>query len=1381
MAGEAKKVKRRKSLGLLFGSTGLLGSDGPLTSTTAASRPKSHGHTQSSPDNLLHCYNVDQDGQGENIIRRRRPSRPRSSGSLLAIMGVRSRSGSFSELQMRKMGSNRNRVSSNSFFFNDGPAMEGGSNVWHADNVPGLRARSKSLHKSKRNSMFGSFRSLGASMDDDRGPTRAHSKESSGEEDDLFFGFGNGISNRLSLGTKVLHHGEVQTSAPMWRKKTQYLVLTETHLVRFKSRSKAAETFPAIPAQWSRNTTSALTSNRLSVVSLASLQDGPVPGSGETGGGIALNRILAVHKLDDGRPFFSVEVCYMEERSSKTSSLQIQFTDPLDAELWRSGIRHAATEARVVDPLPVEPDSVEYISRTLDQERDYDPYSMSMHRAVRRLPMKPGGRSSIDENIKLASTPCYVVVGVHKIHILPISKSSNRTSMVSLNELETGQSYGILSLTALHMQRGDDGIQLIFRLPFKPSTHIQLSSAFSAEIALHIRQRAEYLRPQWIQQPYTFNVPRWLEEQVLPLPLKSEEDDGCFDRTLTAYCAAYDIDASNIRYSIHYSCEDAPCFQLLPPAGSKDGKGYSVLELLAVMKALRYNESFRTLSFGDVNLDVLQTLYDPYGFDYDAMRTRSNVPLDIPGQEQMSVLTQEIRALALKSKELRRMNFAFCLTRIPTMEKGEVDPGCGIPEAIFPLCRRRLTKVDWVVLNGIKLGDSDLDYLIDAASQKMSQLRALEISHCGISIHDLDLILSTMTSQESTLEAINISGVQGRLSAELFQQQIGYFAHIRKINLSHISRNTGPEPLIAPETLLNWELEEFSLSHTVVNGKTVDSIAAYLASGKSSKLRELRLDQCGLTGRDVATFLYFMVHDDGQPRNIHLHVSENRLHVDYSLLFDSIAQNKTPTHLTMRMMDFQKEDHFRQLLEAVRKNKSLKHLDISKASLPYDAGPETCKALQMMFEENTTMEELDISGEYAHLDVARFGIGLNLALTGLKKNNTLKVLRIEHQKLGLQGANTLASVLEENNSLLEVYCENNEINLQSFTVLVNGLQRNKTLLHLPCMARDREQSMEKVRREIEAVNKESKAKNANTSTAGSIRRTIQAAVGSTSATGTKLTKPNKTRQSTSHLALSPSPSSAAATSKFTDPEVQAILESLGQKWDLEVERLQRYLYRNYNLAHGITQRVDENGSVVDNCEAHSDSRPGTAASLATFLEQLSFETNQDRPFLNVGTEAQVEGSGGEMMRIMLPRPAPFQSQLSDISSLPSPEPKPAESSSYILPSSTDLDRTITDPTLSAPTPAHPRPMATRSQTGTSFLSGISSSASVNTSNASATGIHNAGGNSKVTSASSSLRSILSSRTPAEKLLAQKKKENRVTVTFAHAPRLELNLPSLDLS
>jgi hypothetical protein len=721
----------------------------------------------------------------------------------------------------------------------------------------------------------------------------------------------------------------------------------------------------------------------------------------------------------------------------------------------------------------------------------------------------------------------------------------------------------------------------------RKSFNVFLASVHSVEVACWIRQHTEFLRPLWTRQPYEFVVPRELQNDENFPPVALDEDYGCFDRTLVAYSASYDIDTSNIRYTVDLDCEDAPCFRLLRPASPKNPR-YSALELIAVMRALRYNESFQSISFRGINLDALQGLRDVHGVDADVHLDRAGSFVHIPGQANLTVLSQEVRALALKSKWLRRLDFSYCLTRTPTLDKGSRDPGCGIPEAIFPVCRRELTSVDWVVLNGIRLGESDLDYLVDAASQGRSHLRALEVGDCGLSVHDLDLILSTFVAQESSLEAINISGVQGRLNPDVLQQYIGYFGQIRKINLSRISRTSGTEPLITAEMLFNWKLEELILSRTAVNRETVDSIATYLASDRSQNLRMIRLDQCGLSGEDVAMFMHSMSTGPDSPRSLHLHVNENRLDNGCSFLFDAIAKNMTPSHLSMQMIDFKKEEHFRELVDALRKNRTLRYLDISKASLPYDAGPETCRMLQLMFEENETLEALDISGENAHLDVARFGIGLNLALTGLKKNTSLKVLRIEHQKLGLQGANTLASVLEENESLREVHCENNDINLQSFTVLVNGLQCNRTLLSLSCMDRDRVMSLDKVRREVDNVRLDASA--VQSSTANSIRRSLHVAMG---------VRPSAASNKLSKIPPANVTASPQGTSQFATQNVNLILQSLQRRWDSEVARLRRYLLRNYNVAHGI---VD-----TDADDAASDGRPATAASLGTMLENLKFE------------------------------------------------------------------------------------------------------------------------------------------------------------------------------
>lgn len=1044
------------------------------------------------------------------------------------------------------------------------------------------RSRRKSLQK-RRTSVFGSLRSLHSLDDDEKSVGRV--KGSPVDDEDAF-------ASRNGIGSVILHHGAIQTTGGMWRKKSQYLVLTDTHLVRFKSQSKAAEMFSSIPASYTQSPAM----NRQSIASISSLQEPQLAVPNDASAGIPLNSIIAVYMLDDGRVSSMVEVAYLDERLHKAAFIQMQTPDLQELNLWMIGIRSAAEMSRNADPLPFDQKSIECVARMLEYERDYDPETFRMFRVIQMAcSSKSTTRASSDDLTKLSPTGCYLALGSHKLHLIPLHKISSRSSVVSMSELETATSFGLMNLTSLSMEWGDDSLRLTFRLPLRKPFSVFLASVHSLEVAFWIRQQTEFLRPLWLRQPYDFIVPRDLNNDSNFPPVTLDEDYGCFDRTLVAYSASYDIDTSNIRYTIDMQCDNAPCFRLLPPAFPQRQK-YTALELIAVLRALRYNESFCSISFSRVSLDALQNVRDSHGVDRDALLTRSGASIHIPGQENLSVLSQEIRALALKSTHLKRLDFSYTLSRTPRSDSESHDPGCGIPEALFPICRRKLTSVNCVALNGIRLGDSDLDYLVDAASQKGSHLRGLEVGHCGLTVHDIDLLLSTLVAQASTLEAIDLSGIQGRLGPNLLQQYLGYFGNLKKLDLSRISRTSGPEPLISAETLFRWRLRELSLSGTAVNRETVDAIATYLASDQSRDLRVLRLDQCGLTGQDVAIILHSMAVVTA-PRDLHLHVSENRIDLGCSYLFDAIAQNKAPSHLSMRMIDFKKEEQFQELVEALRINRTLKYLDISKASLPYDAGPETCRSLQLMFEENNTLEDLDISGESAHLDVARFGIGLNLALTGLKKNKSLRVLKIEHQKLGFQGASTLASVLEENTCLREVHCENNDINLQSFTVLVNGLQRNKTILNLSSMDRDRVQSLDKFRREIENVKRD--LSHAQGSTTSSIRRSLHAAIHvKNAAVGNKLHKHSSAAnpsRSTTSTSLSAAATTSVQASQAMDHDVEIILQSLNQKWDSEVARLRRYLFRNYNVANGIDDGYDD---------ASSDGRPATAASLGTMLENL---------------------------------------------------------------------------------------------------------------------------------------------------------------------------------
>ena len=98
--------------------------------------------------------------------------------------------------------------------------------------------RPRTLTRSGRpKSLFGSLRSLRSTDDDDR-LTTPTSKASSVYDEDR-------AADPIPLGGVVLCHGEAQRTGMMFRKKRDYLVLTDRHLIRFKSHSRALEAFPS--------------------------------------------------------------------------------------------------------------------------------------------------------------------------------------------------------------------------------------------------------------------------------------------------------------------------------------------------------------------------------------------------------------------------------------------------------------------------------------------------------------------------------------------------------------------------------------------------------------------------------------------------------------------------------------------------------------------------------------------------------------------------------------------------------------------------------------------------------------------------------------------------------------------------------------------------------------------------------------------------------------------------------------------------------------------------------------------------------------------------------------------------------------------------------
>ena len=971
--------------------------------------------------------------------------------------------------------------------------------------------------------------------------------------------------------------------------------------------------------------------------SSGSLHELHTTSSGEGHLGIPLTHIVGVWRLEDGRPYFSIEVNHFDDETNESGSLTLQLHDPKDYELWMSSIRGAITKSRLSDArIHISESLINYTARVVEQEGDYDRENFCLFKVTQRAG-KASSRSSSEDLTKLTSSICMLAIGVHKVHLIPLPPRT-RLSSTSLSDVN-GVCHGLMTLTHLNVNDHDDAFSLTFRMPFRRGSTLTLASCVVNDIALRLRHKTDYLRPLWAEAPLTWNVPSSLDDEVWDIP-SSDDPYQCLNRTISGYCVGYGIDPSIIVYRIEDQGEDAPIFELLAPV-EKNRTKYTALELLAILRSLRYNESFTSLSFKGISLDALHNVRDRYGHDHAPETTKSGQPLNIVGQLDSTLLVQEVRALAVKCRRLRRLDFSYTLSNPPS-KHGEVpqDPGCGICEALFPLCEKQFTNVDWVVLNGIHLTDIDLDYFFAAALNKSCHLRGLELGHCGLVDKSIEIVLQAISNQAATLESIDLSGNLARQDPKVLQDSISLLEFLRKVNLSNIYRTTGPEALLSGETLCGWKLTELRLSRTALNQGSVESLAQYLMDDQSDYLRCLEVDRCGLAGDQAATLLTAMDRGGGETRRLYLNLSENYLEQKHGPLVDAISRSCTPTNLVMQMPEYKSEENFQQLLEAFTKNTTILFLDISRTSLQNDAGERTCALLRRLFEGNQTIEELNISGEHSHLEAANYGSGLNEGLLGLMHNTSLRILRVEYQKLGLQGASTLASVLGVNRTLEQLYIENNEINLQGFTVLVNALEDNTTLLYLSSMENDRAWSQRKVDKEIENIrdpnpNTSVPTSATSSSTKGSVNRTLGRTLGKTIGEATR-----------SFSGRGPD-KAASLLPKYSETDIKSAMGSLFQGWDRETGRLYQYLDRNNKLFHGLP--LDDLDGLTGPPTLDID-RPGTSESLATALRNVDMDdktpvaeverrliisndsTDLDEDIDEVGEEGDLTDSGVLVMK-----------------------------------------------------------------------------------------------------------------------------------------------------
>ncbi|KAL2019532.1 hypothetical protein VTK56DRAFT_9566 [Thermocarpiscus australiensis] len=898
-------------------------------------------------------------------------------------------------------------------------ASEGGGN---------LRTHARKLSKSRQSVHLDPPSRRGSSILDDHGRLSLSTAESMSSTTTV---------SSSSIDWKSQNVGGAAPLEPdthLLKTKAPYLVVTTDYVVKMKCRTDALALFPCLAIEGCKQEYHGSTPEPLLVIPIAS--------------------IASVFVAESTRPSFGVEVWWRSPPSGHSfCRSEFFFGQPTE----RNDIMHHMIRAMRVNQQ--EENGVarmcQDVEGMLNRVNEVEEPKFH-HRKPEIFPVVPRGNTRRDymprlEDATKKPQECsafYLVVGTYLCHLVQIQKGKGG------DHLCRHRTYGLVTLESfkgewiLHEER----FNITFRDPFESPVTLELASRHYRQIIRVFGTADRFLKPVWPQlwqSMELFHVTGLKEPQYL-VP---RDDFGSVKRTLDAYLAAYRCNP--VDWEINWKTRFAPEFRLLPP---KHGS-YSPLQLLAVLRALRYNDYFNSLSFRDVDLSVLHGLSDNTLRKVNvAYLSRTCVALGPDEVEELRVspvLQQEFHALAFCSETIRQIDLRNCSRSLSSYSSNVTSLQFLTP--ILNLLRSGITKCNRLILSHNILPRSDIENL--AETMETGAIQALDVSFCGLDDASLrDMIVAPLSGRPCSLQSLSLRGNPGRLPAHVVPGMLQRLPEIRELNLSgSIQADCYLEGSLLPFAVLDslQMLEQLDISGYKVDNATLSDLERLLRARSSrlerkqpSKLHKLALNHCGITGTQAAR----LFHAIGEDRGMHLCISGNPIEDGVEDLAAAIRQQKGPACLYQEMIEFKDESSYLSLIKALTETRHLSLLSLA-GTAPSDSSHGPCSrelvtTLHDFFARNTSIRCLDISGFSGKLDDGQLPKGFGQSLAGLASNTTLTHLRIRNQNLH-DDAGTLGRVIAANNTLLMVDCRDNNLNLTSLRFLVDNLRTNTSIIEFP--------------------------------------------------------------------------------------------------------------------------------------------------------------------------------------------------------------------------------------------------------------------------------------------------------------------------------------------
>ncbi|KIH87216.1 leucine rich repeat domain containing protein [Sporothrix brasiliensis 5110] len=575
------------------------------------------------------------------------------------------------------------------------------------------------------------------------------------------------------------------------KNRLSYLVATADYIIIFKTRADAFAALPQLADVAAQSPESATTSKPSSMLPPAD----PVHV-------IPLHAIISVFRTDTMRAPYGIEIWWrMPYPAIATCSSTIYFKDGRDRENYLDMLA-SMVKIRNQD----QPDAsrvyyeVEECIRKVFQAEEPgftntipEIFPVVYRNAPDRIKSKADDKQLRKGQIEGVSSH-YLVVGVNLCFFIQIS----RASAVQSTALEMKyQTCGLVTLEsfAADWTSRDERFAMRFRDPFKSPVGLELSSRHYRRIILTLTKADKFLKPAW---PTQWQIQEVFHVAGLPTPqhIVAGEDFGGFQRTLSAFYAAYRCNP--VDWEINWRTPFAPEFRVLPSV-----KGvYTDLQLLAVLRALRYNDYFKSLSFCDVDLSGLLGKFDSSrkGNVAYLSRNASDQPEGIiaPGQEAVSLEALDVASCGLADLHMK-MLFQALSQSAWTLQMLDVSQNFGrAPAALIQQFMESVGSLRQLNLASGITGTFEGELLPLEVLDRLEYLEVLDISNFKLnesSVNALETFLQTLSARQASMQnggygyslrrlVLNNCGITGHLAGRIFNAMAGlYDIHL------HLSSN----------------------------------------------------------------------------------------------------------------------------------------------------------------------------------------------------------------------------------------------------------------------------------------------------------------------------------------------------------------------------------------------------------------------------------------------------------------------------------------------------------------------------------------------------------------------------------------------------------------